>query len=205
MDPRIEHAINVSRRMFLRRTGVSLGTMALAELLHDDLFAETAAPDGSATGGLKGLPHFAPTAKRVIYIFNAGGPSQLELYDYKPGLEKLRATDLPESIRGARLTTMTATQEHFPIAPSIFKFAQHGKSGAWLSELLPNLAKQADDLLFIKSMHTEQINHDPAQTFISTGFQIAGRPSLGAWVAYGLGSTNKHLPAFVVMPSSGQS
>ena len=205
MDPRLEQAMNVSRRVFLRRTGVSLGTMALAELLHEDLFAQGAAPDASAIGGLKGLPHFAPTAKRVIYIFNAGGPSQLELYDYKPGLEKLRATDLPESIRGARLTTMTATQEHFPIAPSIFKFAQHGQSGATLSELLPNLAKQADDLLFIKSLHTEQINHDPAQTFISTGFQIAGRPSLGAWVAYGLGSTNKNLPAFVVMPSNGQS
>jgi uncharacterized protein DUF1501 len=205
MDPRFEHAMNVSRRVFLRRTGVSLGTMALAELLHADLFAQTAAPGAAATGGLKGLPHFAPTAKRVIYIFNAGGPSQLELYDYKPGLEKLRATDLPESIRGARLTTMTATQEHFPIAPSIFKFAQHGQSGATLSELLPNLAKQADNLCFIKSLHTEQINHDPAQTFISTGFQIAGRPSLGAWVAYGLGSTNKNLPAFVVMPSNGQS
>lgn len=204
MDPRLEHSLHVSRRLFLRQTGVSLGAMALAELLHADLFAQNA-PAASATGGMPGLPHFAPTAKRVIYMFQAGGQSQLDLYDYKPGLEKLRGSDLPPSIRGTRLTTMTATQERFPIAPSIFKFAQHGQSGAWLSELLPNIGKVADDLCFIKSLHTEQINHDPAQTFMSTGFQLAGRPSLGAWVTYGLGSSNRDLPAFVVMPSTGQS
>ena len=131
----------------------------------------------------------------MIYLFQSGGPSQLELFDYKPQLEKFRGQDLPDSIRrGQRLTGMTAHQTHFPTAPSIYKFAQHGKSGATLSELLPHTAKIADDLCFIKSMNTEQINHDPAITFALTGFQLAGRPSLGSWVGYGLGSENKDLP-----------
>ena len=149
----------------------------------------------SATGGLPGLPHFAPKAKRVIYLFQSGGPSQIDLFDYKPQLAKTQGTDLPESIRnGQRLTAMTAGQTSFPVAPSIFKFAQHGQSGAWLSELLPHTAKVADDLCFIKSMHTEQINHDPAVTFAQTGFQLAGRPSLGAWVSYGLGTRTRTCP-----------
>ncbi len=156
---------------------------------------------------MPGLPHFAPKAKRVIYLFQSGAPSQLDLFDYKPQLAKTHGTDLPDSIRnGQRLTAMTAGQTSFPVAQSIFKFAQHGQSGAWLSELLPHTAKIADDLCFIKSMHTEQINHDPAVTFAQTGFQLAGRPSLGAWVSYGLGTINQDLPAFVVMiTGNGQS
>jgi hypothetical protein len=190
----------MTRRHFLGRAGVSIGTVALADLLNQDLFAQ--ASDATATGGLAGLPHFAPKARRVIYLFQAGGPSQIDLYDYKPELVKRQGTELPESVRGGqRLTTMSAGQTAFPIAPSIFAFAQHGKSGAWLSDLLPHTARVADDLCFIKSMHTEQINHDPALTFAQTGFQLAGRPSLGAWATYGLGSLNRDLPAFVVMIS----
>jgi hypothetical protein len=192
MDPR------VARRRFLGQAGVGIGMAALAELLHCDLFAQSA--DSNGTGALPGLPHFAPKAKRVIYLFQSGAPSQLDLFDYKPQLAKTHGTDLPESIRnGQRLTAMTAGQTSFPIAQSIFKFAQYGQSGAWLSELLPHTAKVVDDLCFIKSLHTEQINHDPAVTFAQTGFQLAGRPSLGAWVSYGLGTMNQDLPAFVVM------
>src|SRR5262245_44834278 len=151
--------------------------------------------------------HFSPKAKRVIYLFQGGGPSHLDLFDYKSQLAKWHGTDLPDSIRGMqRLTGMTAQQVSFPVAQSIFKFAQHGQSGAWVSELLPYTAKVVDDLCFIKSLHTEQINHDPAVTFAQTGFQIAGRPSMGAWVTYGLGTMNQDLPAFVVMiTGNGQS
>ena len=173
-----------------------------------DLFAQGADPAAQPRRAVSpGLPHFAPKAKRVIYLFQSGAPSQLDLFDYKPQLAKRHGTDLPDSIRnGQRLTAMTAGQTSFPVAQSIFKFAQHGQSGAWLSELLPYTAKVADDLCFIKSMHTEQINHDPAVTFAQTGFQLAGRPSLGAWVSYGLGTMNQDLPAFVVMiTGNGQS
>jgi hypothetical protein len=174
----------MTRREVLK---TAAGTAALASLL-----------DAEA------IPHFPPTAKRVIYLFQSGAPSQMELFDYKPKLADLRATELPDSIRqGQRLTGMTATQTSFPIAPSLFKFAQHGKSGAWVSELMPHMAKVVDELCFIKSMNTEQINHDPAITFCQTGFQLAGRPSIGSWMAYGLGSENKELPAFVVMISQG--
>jgi hypothetical protein len=149
-------------------------------------------------------PHFAPRAKRVIYLFQSGAPSQLDLFDYKPRLHDLRGAELPDSIRrGQRLTGMTATQTTFPTAPSIFRFAQHGECGAWVSELMPHTAKVVDELCFIKSLHTEAINHDPAVTFCQTGFQLAGRPSIGAWLAYGLGSENQDLPAFVVMISQG--
>ena len=151
-----------------------------------------------------GATDFAPQAKRVIYLFQSGAPSQLETFDYKPALAKLRGTELPDSVRqGQRLTGMTATQTSFPLAPSQFTFAQHGQSGAWVSSLLPHIAKVADRLCFIKSLHTEAINHDPAVTFFQTGFQIAGRPSIGSWLSYGLGSENKDLPAFVVMISQG--
>jgi hypothetical protein len=150
------------------------------------------------------LPHFAPKAKRVIYLVQSGAPSQMDLFDYKPELEKYRGQELPDSIRqGQRLTGMTSGQKNFPIAPSMFKFAQHGNSGAWISELMPHLARVADDLTFIKSMHTEAINHDPAITFLNTGAQLAGRPSMGAWISYGLGSENDDLPAFVSMISRG--
>ena len=186
----------LTRRHFISRLG--LGTAALASLLKEDGYA--------AQEIVAGKPHFAPTAKRVIYLFQAGGPSQLDLFDPKPHLEKFRGQNLPDSIRqGQRLTGMTAYQSSFPTAPSAFKFAQHGQSGAWLSELLPHTAKVADRLSFIKSLHTEQINHDPAITFALTGFQLAGRPSLGSWLAYGLGSENQDLPAFIVMISVGRT
>jgi hypothetical protein len=149
------------------------------------------------------LPHFAPRAKRVIYLFQSGGPSQMDLFDPKPSLAGMFDKDLPDSIRmGQRITGMTSGQSR-PVAPSIFKFARYGKGGQWLSELLPHTAEVADELCFIKSMHTEAINHDPAITFFQTGFQLAGRPSIGSWVSYGLGSENSNLPAFVVMTSIG--
>jgi len=168
----------------------AVGAAALASLLQAD--------------EVPALPHFPPTARRVIYLFQSGAPSQMDLFDHKPKLASLRATELPDSIRmGQRLTGMTATQTSFPVAPSLFKFAQHGNSAAWVSELMPHTAGVVDDLCFIKSMNTEQINHDPAITFCQTGFQLAGRPSIGSWLAYGLGSENKELPAFVVMISQG--
>ena len=199
MNPLNELQLNLTRRSFFSRFGLGVGTAALASLLGESGFAQEKT-------GLPGVPHFAPKAKRVIFLFQAGGPSQLELFDAKPNLEKFRAQNLPDSIRmGQRLTGMTAHQSSFPTAPSLYKFAQHGKSGATLSELLPHTAKIADEISFIKSMHTEQINHDPAQTFALTGFQLAGRPSLGSWLAYGLGSENKDLPAFVALVSVGRT
>ncbi|MBA4188019.1 MAG: sulfatase [Planctomycetaceae bacterium] len=179
------------RRQFLTRSAVGLG--ALASLLGEGQAGESAP-----------MPRVRPRAKRVIYLFQSGAPSQLDLFDYKPGLKDRFAADLPDSIRkGQRLTGMTATQESFPIAPSKYKFAQHGKSGAWVSSLMPHTAGVVDNLCFVKSVHTEAINHDPAITFCQTGAQLAGRPSIGAWVTYGLGSMNKDLPAFVVLVSQG--
>ena len=147
---------------------------------------------------------FAPKAKRVIYLFQSGAPSQMDLFDYKPELKDQFDQDLPEEIRnGQRLTGMTSGQARFPVAPSTFNFNQHGEGGAWISELMPHLAGVADKLCFIKSMYTEAINHDPAITFFQTGSQIAGRPSMGAWLSYGLGKDNENLPAFVAMTSTG--
>ena len=202
MNPFAEQNLLLTRRHFFSRMGLGIGTAALASLLNENGFAQS----NAAGIGLPGLPHFAPKAKRVIFLFQAGGPSQLDLFDHKPNLEKMRGENLPDSIRqGQRLTGMTAHQTNFPTAPSVFKFAQHGKSGHWLSEILPYHAKVADELSFIKSMNTEQINHDPAITASLTGFQLAGRPSLGSWMAYGLGSENKDLPAFIVMVSLGRN
>ena len=174
---------------------------ALASLLNEDLQAEISGAAqatgdfAKSPGGLSGFPNFLPKAKRVIYLFQSGAPSQIELFDYKPKINDVRGTELPDSIRkGQRLTGMTSAQSSFPVVPSIFKFAQHGQSGAWVSELMPQTAKVVDDLCFIKSMHTEAINHDPAITFFQTGAQLAGRPSIGAWLSYGLGSENKDLP-----------
>jgi hypothetical protein len=199
MNPLPQSAALLTRRHFFGRSALGLGTAALASLLHDELRA------GAADGGLPGLPHFAPKAKRVIYLFQSGAPSQMDLFDYKPKLTDLRGVELPDSVRmGQRLTGMTATQDSFPVAPSRFRFARHGKAGAWLSELLPHTAEVADDLCFVKSMHTEAINHDPAVTFFMTGAQLAGRPSIGAWVSYGLGSESRDLPAFVAMVSTGK-
>ena len=194
----MDHFTTLSRRAFLAQG--SLGAIALSTLLQDNHRASAQ----ETVGALPGLPHFAPRAKRVIYLFQSGAPSQLDLFDYKPRLNNLGGTDLPASIRqGQRLTGMTATQERFPVAPSKFAFSRHGQAGAWVSELMPRTARLADDLCFIKSMHTEAINHDPAITFFQSGAQLAGRPSMGAWVAYGLGSENRDLPAFVVLISQG--
>ncbi|MDR3633817.1 MAG: DUF1501 domain-containing protein [Isosphaeraceae bacterium] len=196
MDPRLEHRLLLSRRHFFGRVATGPGVAAFASLLSRASAAEP--------GGLPGLPHFAPRAKRVIYLFQSGAPSQMDLFDPKPALNGRRGTGLPDSIRnGQRLTGMTATQATFPVAPSRFRFAQHGSSGAWVSELMPHTARVADELCFIRSMHTEAINHDPAVTFFQTGAQLAGRPSIGAWLSYGLGTENDDLPAFVAMISQG--
>jgi hypothetical protein len=204
-DPHDEHSLQITRRHFFGRSSWGIGAAALASLLEQEGRAASTAGDNDALG-LPGLPHFAPKAKRVIYLFQSGGPSQLELFDHKPELEKFRGQDLPPSVRGEqRLTGMTAHQSNFPMAPSLYRFARHGQSGATLSELLPHTAKIADDICFIKSLHTEQINHDPAITFSLTGFQLAGRPSMGSWISYGLGSENQDLPAFVVMVSLGKN
>jgi len=187
--------MELTRRHFFSRTASGLGTAVLASLLPREL---------SAAPGLPGLPHFAPKAKRVIYLFQSGGPSQMELFDYKPRLRDFAGQEIPESIRkGQRLTTMSASQSSLPIVPSMYSFAQHGESGAWVSELMPYTARIADQLTFVKSLHTSAINHDPAVTFLQTGAEIAGRPSIGAWLAYGLGSETDNLPAFVVMISPG--
>ena len=193
MHPLDEAKLLLTRRHFFGLAGTGIGTAALATL---------AAQDAQASEGLPGLPHFPPTAKRVIYLFQHGAPSQLDLFDYRPKLQSLRGTDLPDSIRqGQRLTGMTAYQTKFPTAPSVFNFAQHGQGGMWLSEILPHTGTVADRLCLIKGLQTEAINHDPAVTFLETGAQIAGRPSIGSWIAYGLGSESEDLPAFVVMVS----
>jgi Protein of unknown function (DUF1501) len=205
MTPEIRAAM--TRRQFFRRStaGIALGIPALAALLSQDGFAADT-PIDPKTGGLVGLPHFAPKAKRVIFLHQSGAPSQMELFDYKPGLVDLQGKDLPDSVRmGQRITGMTSGQSSFPVAPSIFKFNQYGKSGTWISELLPHHAKIVDDITIIRSTYTEAINHDPAITFVQTGFQQPGRPSMGAWVSYGLGSENQNLPAFVVMVSQANA
>ncbi len=199
MAPQSELEKLLSRRRFLELSSTGIGAAALATLMSEDLLAQ--AP--LSIGGLPGLPHIAPRAKRVIYLFQGGAPSQHDLWEHKPGLEKLRGTELPDSVRqGQRLTPMTASQTGFPIVPSMFKFAQHGQTGTWVSELMPHTAKIVDDLCFIRTMHTEAINHDPGVTFLQTGAQLAGRPSIGAWLAYGLGSMNRDLPTFVAMVSN---
>jgi uncharacterized protein DUF1501 len=206
VNPIQENRLLMTRRYFFGLNAAGLGTAALTALLGKDvlLAQEAAGIVQPVRGGLPGLPHFVPKAKRVIWLFQSGGPSQLDLFDYKPSLQKFRGSDLPDSIRrGQRLTGQTASQDRFPVVPSLFRFDQHGRSGTWVSELMPHTAKVVDELCVIKSMHTEAINHDPAITFFQTGAQIAGRPSIGAWLAYGLGSENQDLPAFVVLISQG--
>ena len=198
MNPLHEHRLLLNRRHFFSRAGLGLGALGLASLLDENVSG------AAAPGGLPGVPHFAAKAKRVIYLFQSGAPSQLDLFDAKPKLAGLHATELPDSIRkGQRLTGMTATQDQFPVAPTKFKFAQHGRGGAWFSELLPHTARAADELCVVRSMFTEAINHDPAITFFQTGAQLAGRPSIGSWLSYGLGSDNSDLPAFVALISNG--
>lgn len=201
MNPFFENRLNVNRRHFLGKLGLGIGSAALGSLLIPDLFSSSSEEAGPAIG----LPHFAPKAKRIIYLHQNGAPSQLESFDYKPLLNKMTGQDLPESIRnGQRLTGMTSGQSKFPLVGSYFKFAQYGKSGAWVSELFPHMASVVDDLCIIKTMHTEAINHDPALTFMQTGAQQGNRPSMGAWLSYGLGSENKNLPAFCVLLSRGR-
>jgi hypothetical protein len=190
-----------TRRQFLRRGANALGMAALATL-GGEVFASPLlnAQGQPALGAALPKLHFAPKAKHVIYLHMVGGPPQMDLYDYKPAMNAMFDKDLPDSIRnGQRLTGMTSGQARFPIAPSKFKFAQHGKSGMWVSELLPHTAKMVDDMCFIRSMHTDAINHEPAITYMQTGNQVTGRPCMGAWLSYGLGSLNQNLPTFVVL------
>ncbi len=199
-------ALAHTRRYFFGQTAAGIGAAALASLMNPRLFADDqAAPQPAAMGPSHGaLPNFhhARKAKRVIWLFMADGPSQLDMFDYKPKMEEFFDKDLPDSVRnGQRITTMTSGQSRFPIAPSKFKFQQHGANGTWISELLPQIASVIDELCLIKSMHTEAINHDPAITYIQTGSQIPGRPSMGAWLSYGIGSPNADLPAYVVLHS----
>ncbi len=196
LNPEQNCVLNETRRQFFARGARGIGGIALAGLLGENATANPKAD----SGGLPGLPHFAPKAKRAIYLHMVGAPPQIDLLDYKPGMKDWYDKDLPDSIRrGQRLTTMTSGQTRFPIAPSVFKFNQHGQSGAWISELLPNTASMVDDISIIRSMHTEAINHEPAITFIQTGFMIPGKPCIGSWIAYGLGSMNHDLPTFVVL------
>ena len=194
-----------TRRQFFRRGGNAVGAATLAALAGGELLAEDRAAKADdkqqvATGGVPGLPHFPAKAKNVFYLHMVGGPSQMDLFDYKPQMTDWYDKDLPESIRnGQRLTTMTSGQSRFPIAPSKYKFAQHGKSGVWLSELLPWTSKVVDEMCFIRSMYTEAINHEPAITHMQTGNMVTGRPCIGSWVSYGLGSLNNNLPTFVVL------
>jgi hypothetical protein len=196
MDPAQQRGLLLTRRHFFGRAASGVGVGALASLLHKD----------AAAKGLEGIPHHAPKAKRIIYLFQSGGPSQMDLFDYKPGLAQRQGSEIPDSVRGGqRLTGMSAAQSSFPVASSRFKFQKHGQSGIELSELLPHTAKIADNISVIRSLHTEAINHDPAITFLQTGHQLAGRPSIGSWLSYGLGSENDDLPAFVVMTSYGKA
>lgn len=196
----IEHSLSINRRRFLSRLSLGVGSVALGSLLIPDLFGKS-----EEDAIIAGLPHFAPKAKRIIYLFQNGAPSQLDLFDHKPLLQEMQGKDLPASIRnGQRLTGMTSDQTKFPLAGSAFNFKQYGPSGAWISELLPYTASIAHELCFVKSMYTEAINHDPALTFFQTGAQVGNRPSMGSWLSYGLGSENKNLPAFCVLLSKGK-
>jgi hypothetical protein len=187
--------LSLTRRHFFGLASTGIGTAALASLLNAGTRHEGA-------GGLPGLPHFAPKADRVIFLHQSGGPSQMDLFDYKPQLKKYQGNELPASVRmGQRITGMTSGQSSLPVASSIFQFQRHGQSGTWLSELIPHHGKIVDDIAIVKSVHTDAINHDPAITFIQSGSQQPGRPSMGSWVSYGLGSENKDLPAFVVLIS----
>ena len=197
MDPRREEALLMTRRQLFGRTALGLGTAALSSMLRAEGWSS-----------MPSLPHFAPKAKRVIYLTMNGGPSQLDLWDYKPKLAEKFNQELPEQIRrGQRITTMTSGQANFPVAPSRYKFERHdnGSDGVYVSELLPYTAKIVKDLCIVHSMFTEAINHDPAVTFIQTGSELPGRPSIGSWVSYGLGTLNKNLPAYVVLHSTWSS
>ncbi len=199
-----ETSWGLDRRSFLNRFGMGLGAIAMADLINPAT-AATAAAESVSAGVLKQL-HHAPKAKRVIFLFQAGGPSQIDLFDHKPLLTEKHGTQLPAEVRGEqRLTGMSGNQSSLPLVGSPYKFEQHGESGAWLSNLLPHTAGIADELSFVKSMHTEAINHGPGVTFMQTGSQFPGRPSMGAWLDYGLGAENADLPSFIVMVTKGKS
>jgi hypothetical protein len=198
MHPILQHQADLTRRHFFSRTATGIGTAALAALLAKD----APAAERKQVGGLKGLPHFAPKAKRVIYLFQNGAPSHVDLFDYKPELTRQKGKQIPDGVvKGARFSTMTGGQTVRPCLPEITKFAQHGKSGAWVSDFLPHTARIADELCFVKSMFTTQVNHAPAICFFLTGSEMPGRPSMGSWLTYGLGSETEELPGFVVMTS----
>ncbi|HYJ38892.1 MAG TPA: DUF1501 domain-containing protein [Chitinophagaceae bacterium] len=198
----LEHGMNVNRRRFLSRFSLGIGSVALGSLLIPDLFSGKGDED---TVALSGMPHFAPRAKRIIYLFQNGAPSQLESFDYKPKLREMMGKELPASIRmGQRLTGMTSGQSSFPLVGSFYDFKQYGEARAWISDLFPHTAKIVDEICIVRSMFTEAINHDPALTFVQTGAQQGNRPSMGAWLSYGLGSENKNLPAFTVLLSRGK-
>ncbi len=205
MNKEIEQLVarHLNRRSFLLKASLGLGSVALGSLLAGQDVLSHKAKAVVGAGGITGMPDIPARTKRVVYLFQSGGPSQFETFDYKPLLEKMHGQDLPDSVRkGQRLTGMSAQQSALPLVGSSFQFAQRGQSGAWVSELMPYTGAVADDLCFIKSMYTEQINHDPALTFMQTGNQLAGRPSIGSWVHYGLGSDNDNLPAFIVLVSN---
>src|SRR6478672_1070637 len=198
----IEHGLNVNRRRFLSRLSLGIGSLALGSLLIPDLFSGNSDEEAIK---VPGMPDFAPRAKRIIYLFQNGAPSQLETFDYKPLLREMMGKELPASVRmGQRLTGMTADQKSFPLVGSFYDFKQYGEARAWVSDLFPHTAKIVDDICIVKSMFTEAINHDPALTFMQTGAQQGNRPSMGAWLSYGLGSENKNLPAFTVLLSRGK-
>src|SRR5499427_275390 len=222
MDLKRELDLILTRRQLFGLASRGIGLGALAYLLQGDLWASVrsssqtsrpapsqsseAGPNKSSLGGLPGLPHFPPKAKRVIYLHQSGGPSQIDLFDYKPALARFQGSELPPSVRmGQRITGMTSGQGKLPVASSIFKFNRHEQSGAWVSELLPHTAKIVDDLAIIKTVNTDAINHDPAITFIQTGSQQPGRPSMGSWVTYGLGTENHNLPSFIVLISQAEA
>src|SRR6187399_1736959 len=197
--------LHITRSQLFGLTAKGIGVGALASLMGIDAVAAGAADRDPRTGGLIGLPHFAPKAKRVIFLHQSGGPSQLETFDYKPMLDKYQGTQIPDSVRMGQRVAQTMGQSSLPVARSKYAFSQHGQAGTWVSELLPHTAKIADDITVIKTMNTDAINHDPAITFIQTGFQQPGRPSMGAWLSYGLGSENQTLPAYVVLLSQANA
>jgi len=208
MTLRRELDLHLTRRQLFGLTARGIGGAALGSLLGlDGLLATPGAQAvrDAKTGGLAGLPHFAPKAKRVIFLHQSGGPSQLETFDYKPGLLKYQGTQIPDSVRQGQRVAQAMGQSALLVANSAYGFAQHGKSGTWVSELLPHIANIVDDITVIKTMYTDAINHDPAITFIQTGFQQPGRPSMGAWLSYGLGSENQTLPTFVVLLSQANA
>ncbi|MDB6031141.1 MAG: hypothetical protein JWM16_1479 [Verrucomicrobiales bacterium] len=204
MNPLLENRRHITRREFFGRSACGLGTAALATLLGRDALSAgaTSLPSTKTFGGLPGLPHFAPKAKRVIYLFMNGAPTHVELFDYKPKLKELHGKPVPETyFAGKRFSTMTGNPKGKVALAPIEPFEQRGQSGAWVSNLLPHIAGIADDLCFIKSMHTEAVNHAPAISFFLSGAEIPGRPTMGAWLTYGLGSETENLPSFVVMTS----